>query len=37
VGGDGARPVFTFTELRGFEETSYEFTPEVGTWIGEHG
>ena len=24
-------------ELRGFEETSYEFTPEVGTWIGDHG
>ncbi len=24
-------------QLRGFEETSYEFTPEVGTWIGEHG
>jgi outer membrane protein assembly factor BamA len=23
--------------LRGFEETSYEFSPEVGTWIGEHG
>ena len=23
--------------LRGFEETSYEFTPEVGTWFGEHG
>lgn len=23
--------------LRGFEETSYEFTPEVGTWIGERG
>ena len=23
-------------ELRGFEETSYEFTPEVGTYIGEH-
>ena len=25
------------TTLRGFEETSYEFTPEVGTWIGDHG
>jgi outer membrane protein insertion porin family len=24
-------------ELRGFEETSYEFTPEVGTWVGNHG
>ncbi|MFI4941876.1 MAG: BamA/TamA family outer membrane protein [Burkholderiales bacterium] len=24
-------------ELRGFEETSYEFTPEAGTWIGDHG
>ena len=24
-------------ELRGFEETSYEFTPEVGTWIGDRG
>jgi outer membrane protein assembly factor BamA len=24
-------------ELRGFEETSYEFTPEIGTWIGDHG
>ena len=24
-------------ELRGFEETSYEFTPELGTWIGDHG
>jgi outer membrane protein insertion porin family len=24
-------------ELRGFEETSYEFTPEVGTYIGDHG
>ncbi len=24
-------------ELRGFEETSYEFTPEVGTYLGEHG
>ena len=23
--------------LRGFEETSYEFTPEVGTYVGEHG
>ena len=23
--------------LRGFEETSYEFTPEVGTWICDHG
>ena len=23
--------------LRGFEETSYEFTPEVGRWIGDHG
>jgi outer membrane protein insertion porin family len=23
--------------LRGFEETSYEFTPEAGTWIGDHG
>ena len=23
--------------LRGFEETSYEFTPEVGTWFGDHG
>jgi outer membrane protein insertion porin family len=23
-------------ELRGFEETSYEFTPEAGTWIGDH-
>jgi outer membrane protein assembly factor BamA len=22
-------------ELRGFEETSYEFTPELGTWIGD--
>jgi outer membrane protein insertion porin family len=24
-------------KLRGFEETSYEFTPEVGTYIGERG
>jgi outer membrane protein assembly factor BamA len=24
-------------ELRGFEETSYEFTPQVGTFIGDHG
>ena len=24
-------------ELRGFEETSYEFTPEAGTYLGEHG
>ena len=23
--------------LRGFEETSYEFTPEVGTWTSDHG
>ncbi len=24
-------------ELRGFEETSYEFSPEAGTWFGDHG
>jgi len=24
-------------ELRGFEETSDELTPEVGTWLGDHG
>ena len=24
-------------ELRGFEETSYEFSPEVGAWLGDHG
>ena len=38
VGGDfyGARLDRTDT-LNGFEESSYEITPEVGGWLGEHG
>lgn len=32
----GAR-LSRFDELNGFQETSYEFTPQVGRYVGEHG